>query len=71
MWLLCVAFKEERESVKKLEKTKDGLIETFLFLPDNNSENILVLPSQQKLHKYTMSAKSCLSETLLGPGSTL
>ena len=31
VWLLCVAFKEERESVEKLERTKDGLVYTFLF----------------------------------------
>ena len=68
MRLLCVAIKEDRESLEKLERTKDGLVYTFLFLHAKDSEITLVLPSQQKLHKSTVSAESWLSETLLGPG---
>ena len=68
MWLLFFAFRNKRESVEELERMKDGLVYNFIFLQASNAENTLVLPSQQRLQKYTVSAETRLSETLLGPG---
>ena len=36
--LLCIAFLEERESVEKLGRMKDGLVSTFTFLHASNAE---------------------------------
>jgi len=60
---------EEMESVEELRWMKDGLVYTFPFSMQAKQRNpILVTPSQQRLHKSTVSAETGLSETLLGPG---
>ena len=65
MVILCIAYLEEREGVEKLERMKNGLVDTFPLL--QASQNLISL-QQQRLHKSSVSAVSGLSETLLGPG---
>ena len=61
---------EERESLDP------SILQSFSsfslsFRQGRQSSPTLVPPSQQKLHKYTVSAGTELSKTLLGPGSEL
>ena len=69
MVLLVIAFLEEKESDEKLGMIKNGLVSTFLFPDELNSEKChLSSPITTKASKIMFSAETGLSETLLGPG---
>ena len=69
MVLLCIAFMEERESVENLGMMKNLLVSTFPFLNESNTEKPNLRSSIiTKTSLITFSAKTGLSETLLGPG---
>ena len=75
MGFLSNSYLEEKESVEKLGRDKDGIIYTFFFLHASNvykqclqRSPTLVPPSQQRLHKSTVSAETGLSAALLGLG---
>jgi hypothetical protein len=62
-----MAFMEEMESLEEFRWMMDGLFYTFPFSMQAKQRNsILVTPSQQRLHKSTVSAGTGPSETLVG-----
>ena len=66
----CIAFMEEREIVEKLGRMDLSTLALSSTQLMQRSPTLLP-PSQQKLHKSTLSTGNELSETLLGPGETL
>ena len=66
MGLLFIVFMEERECVEKIVKMKDVLVSTFSFL--NARETPPKFTYHNKGFINYISAKTGLSENLLGPG---
>ena len=54
--LLCIAFLEERESVKMIGRMKNGLHSSFPFLQASNSEKPLSSPMTTKVSSITFPA---------------